>query len=182
MTRSLANVTNCEFLLRSSRSPLKKDAIAFASPAMVKRPSTSEKVVEIPSNITQFANPKVVKIHEILPQSSRRRPEKVAKVSTSPAKRPQLSDKIREIPSKRPKIEIEEPNEAQCDQIDELSAVSNYRDILIKVFTDGYCDIPARLKLPTPPKCVFNMQTCHEQHYNNEVSFRSIFRTNKLLR
>lgn len=164
-------------MLRSSRSPLKKDTIAWTRPAVVKRTSSSENVLEIPSRVTRSANQN---IRENLPPSL---PGKVAVVSTSPAKRPQLSD---EIPLKRPKIEneepIEEPNEAQCDQTDKSSAVSDYRDILIEVLTDGYCDIAARLKLPTPPKCIFDMQTCHEQHYNNEVSFRSIFRTNYLLR
>lgn len=50
-----------------------------------------------------------------------------------------------------------------------------YESNLERVLAEGYSDISARLKLPTPPKCIFNLKYCYDNHFKKEVSIECHF-------
>lgn len=127
--KNLSDVTNRNFLLRSSRSPLKKDVIGSKSPVLEKRHNSGERLPDIRTKKTRISG---------------------KNVSTM--------------------TDLQKPNERTVER-EEIPTAQVVIAHLEDVLTDAYCDIPARLKLPSPPKCAFNFQMCCDQHFHQKVSF-----------
>lgn len=118
------------------------------------------------------------------------RPSKLAaNASKSPSmallKRSKPVEKVPEARKKKIKVDekkVNDPTEVCDQQFDKSSEEKTPTAVNLKnlknILTDAYCDISARLKLPHPPKCVFNLQNCFTQHFHKDVSFACIFHTN----
>lgn len=115
---------------------------------------------------------------------SSRSPQKTHMIaSTTVMKR----NKASEIPEKRIKngerngtaIDSTEAHYESISQEPEETPANLYERNLKRVLVEGYSDIAARLKLPTPPKCIFNWKYCHDNHFKKEVTIEChfLFRT-----
>lgn len=99
---------------------------------------------------------------------SSRSPQRTDFDSTAVMKRTIAHD----IPGKRIKIES---SESINEEPEEPTPAYRFERSLKMVLAEAYCDFSARLKLPTSPKCVFNLKNCIENHVHKGVSFERHF-------
>lgn len=81
---------------------------------------------------------------------------------------------VQDVPTKKVKPgSTTEYLESNCQPSDEAKAMAiKYEKSLRETLTEAYCDISSRLKLTNLPKCVFDLLSCHTNHFLEKVSLR----------
>lgn len=185
-SKNLADVTNCTFSTRSKQQTLKKRTIVSSSSREIvqktnstvtspKRKHSVEKIADLPKKKSKI----VANGTEIGDG-----PGNGVEANGRPANRVETSDrpgngvKTIDRPANgieangRPANRVETSDRSSDDELDEKTPMAVYIKSLRGTLTDAYCDMSARLKLTTPPKCVFNLQNCNDQHFKNAVRLR----------